>query len=295
MTIQETLAEGTRRLKMPSPSSFIDTPGLDAALLLAEILRVSREELIAHGNDPVSEKDREDFSHLVKRRRNGECIAYILGRREFRGLEFTVSPDVLVPRPETETLVEAALCCVDWLTKQQTESLSLLDLCTGSGAIAVSLKKERALLNVTASDISSKALEIAGRNAARLLDAGPANSANSVRLIQSGLFENIPDRFDIIVSNPPYVPSGSLATLSPEVRLEPCLALDGGKDGLDLIRRIISLSPDHLLPGGVLLLEAGAGQMPDIRQLFESCGFAEIRTYKDLAGLDRVISGKRKT
>jgi len=300
MTIRETLAEGTRLLKSPSPSSFIDTPALDASLFLSEILAMSRTELIALGNEVIAEKDREHFLRLISRRRAGECVAYILGRREFRGLEFSVNPHVLVPRPDTETLVEVALEYIDSRQSLGTPDhergkggLSLLDLCTGSGALASALKNERPFLTVSASDISAKALEIAALNASRLLDGQLLDDkCNSVRFIQSDLFENIPDKFDIIVSNPPYVPSGELATLAPEVRREPRLALDGGEDGLDLIRKIISQAPEHLLPDGVLFLEADPGQMRDIRLLLEEHHFSGVKIHIDLAGRDRVIAAR---
>ena len=288
MTIQNTLAEGKRLLKAPSHSSFIDTPDLDAALLLSEVLHKSREELLVRGNEHITEPDREKFLELLERRRSGVCVAYILGRREFRGLEFTVNPNVLIPRPDTETLVEAALEYLDSMEEKdfhssRDESLSILDLCTGSGAVAISLKNERPFLNVSASDISAKALETAACNAARLLDS-------SVTFIQSDLFDNIPGKYDVIVSNPPYVPAGLLATLAPELRLEPRLALDGGEEGLELIRKIILHTQEHLLPKGALLLEAGPEQMPVIKTLLENNGFHSVRIYRDLAGKDRVIS-----
>ena len=286
MTIQELLTEGKMLLGSPSPSSFIDTPALDAALLLSEILHKSREELIAGGKEPVSEAERKAFYRFLERRKNGECVAYILGRREFRGLEFTVNHNVLVPRPDTETLVETVLEYID--SRKDKNNLFLLDLCTGSGALAISLKNERPFLTVTASDISPKALETAALNAARLLDSGSAN----VQFIQSDLFENIAGRFDIIVSNPPYVPSGDLASLAPEVQREPHLALDGGEDGLKIIRRIISRAGEYLLPGGLLLLEASPEQMPVIRTFLETHSFDNIRIHKDLAGRDRVIEGR---
>ena len=316
MTIQETLAEGTKLLKSPSASSHIDTPALDASLLLSEILRKSRAELIAHANASIAENDRDAFFRLLERRRNGECIAYILGRREFHGLEFSVNPHVLVPRPDTETLVEAALEYIDSRQSPDTQqdhelgehSLSLLDLCTGSGAVAISLastlKNEHPSLTITASDISPEALETAALNADRLLDERLLNGRlsgdnhnsvrfiKSVRFIQSDLFESIPEKFDIIVSNPPYVPSDELAALAPEVQREPRLALDGGDGGMVLIKKIIAQAPGHLLHGGILLLEAGPGQMPDIRAILAAHGFSGVRLHKDLADRDRVISGR---
>jgi release factor glutamine methyltransferase len=282
MIIRETQEEKKKLLAPPSPSCFIDTPSLDAALLLADTLRARREDLIVRADDNVTEQDRENFLRLIERRRSGECAAYILGRREFRGLEFAVSRHVLVPRPDTETLAEAAL---EYIDSRDQEKLSLLDLCAGSGVLAVSLKNERPFLSLAASDISAEALETAALNASRLLD-GP------VRFIESDLFENIPGRFDLIVSNPPYIPTGELSGLAPEVRMEPRLALDGGEDGLELIKKIIPQAAEHLLPGGALFLEAGPEQMPAIRALLETHGFTGIALRKDLAGRDRVISGK---
>ena len=286
MTIQEILTEGKRLLRVTSLSSFIATPDLDAALLLSEVLHKSREELLVRGNESIAGSDREKFLKLLERRRNGECVAYILGHKEFRGLEFTVNPNVLIPRPDTETLVEAALEYIDPWQKasgQGDKFLSLLDLCTGSGAVAISLKNERPFLSVSASDISEKALEIAALNATRLLNS-------SVSFIKSDLFDKVPGKFDIIVSNPPYIPTKEIITLAPELHHEPQLALDGGEDGLDLIRKIISRAQEHLLPKGVLLLEAGPEQMPAIKMLLGNHHYSDIRIHKDLADRDRVIS-----
>jgi len=295
VTIQQTLAEGKKLLESPSDQSFIDTPSLDAALLLAEVLHIDRTELFVRGNDPLSEQDRKQFFHFIERRKSGECIAYILGRREFRGLLFNVNPDTLVPRPDTETLVEAALEYINTHnTKNESgsgaENFSVLDLCSGSGAIAISLKSECPFLSITASDISAGALETARLNAERLLDYRFLDGQHhSIKFVQSDLFENIPGRFNIIVSNPPYIPSDDIAALAPEVRREPRLALDGGRDGLDLIRKIISRSPQRLAPDGHLILEADPRQMQDILKLLEKQKFTNIRIRKDLAGRDRVI------
>jgi release factor glutamine methyltransferase len=292
MTVSEALTEGKRRLQSPSPSSNIDTPSLDAALLLAEVLHIRREEIALLGENPVTEEDRALFIRLLERRRSGECIAYILGRREFGGLVFTVNTSVLVPRPDTETLLEAALCDIN-STAEPERHLSVLDLCTGCGALAIALKSEKPSLAVTASDISPEALETAELNAMRLLGCQPpGHEGEIIRFINSDIFENISESFNIIVSNPPYIPTGELASLAPEVKQEPRLALDGGADGLDYIRKIISQAPGHLLPDGVLLLEADGGQMPAIRRLLEGRGFCEIKNQKDLGGKERVISAK---
>ena len=295
MTIREALIEGRALLNSPSSSAAIDTPALDAALLLGAVLGKSRTELVTRENAPIAEAERERFFCFLARRRNGECVAYILGRREFRGLEFDVNPHVLVPRPDTEILVEAALEHIGIFTTNHHEPpRTLLDLCAGSGAVAVSLKNECPFLHVTASDISPEALEIARRNAARLLDIrnSTRNHGNSVSFIQSDLFRNIPGRFDIIVSNPPYIPSSEISDLAPEVRREPRLALDGGGDGLDLIRKIIAGAGERLSPGGSLLLEADPRQMPAIQALFADHGFGNVRLWKDLAGRDRVVSSE---
>ena len=289
MTIREALAEGRRVLALPCTSAFIDTPELDASLLLCETLHKNREGLILCGDEPVAGPLLREYLALLERRRSGECVAYILGRKEFRGLQFLVNEFVLVPRPDTEALLEAALENIDAITADRESTVSVLDLCTGSGALAISLKNERPQLDVTASDISVKALKVAKQNAANLLDNG-----YGAKFIKSDLFENIAGKFDIIVSNPPYVPSGEMAALAPEVRREPALALDGGRDGLDLIRQIISQAGDYLHPNGALLLEAAPGQMPEIKALLAKHNFSGIRICKDLAGRDRVILAMRQ-
>jgi release factor glutamine methyltransferase len=284
MTIREALAEGTASLA----AAGVDTPGLDSSLLLAEVLKTSRSSLIAAGNDSVSQETVTVFRQLIKRRQSGECTAYILGRKEFYGLEFLVNPSVLVPRPDTETLVEIAL---NWVWGHQPR---VLDLCTGSGAIAIALKHTIPELEVWATDISAEALETAQKNTSRLLPP------DSIYFLQGNLYDALlpvsrlltPDsRFPIIVSNPPYIPSAELSSLSPEVRMEPALALDGGDDGLQIIRKIISRAPEFLCKGGSLLLEADPRQMTAISDLYKEANFSDIQTHKDLSGRERVISG----
>jgi release factor glutamine methyltransferase len=334
MTITEALARGTAFLK----ARRIESPGLDAALLLAETLALSREKLIQRGPDPLLDAAGRRFFQLIDRRIAGECTAYILGRKEFRGLDFLVNPSVLVPRPDTETLVEAALEKLRAFEKLgvRSEELevkntgsanispshpqtsfhpSLLDLCTGSGAVAIALKHECPEIEVFASDLSPEALETARLNAVRLLGTEPAlaetepgtelepagtelnrfrrtEDLSPVNFILSKLFDRIPRRFHLITANPPYVRTGEMADLPAEVRMEPRLALDGGEDGLDIIRPLIAGAPDHLVPGGVLLLEADPRQMALIASLLEQQGFVDIQTYRDLSGADRVIGGK---
>jgi release factor glutamine methyltransferase len=284
MTIREALAEGTASLA----ETGIETPGLDSSLLLAETLNTSRSTLIATGNDNVSEASVTAFRQLIKRRQSGECTAYILGRKEFYGLEFLVNPSVLVPRPDTETLVEIALKIIG----NGEQPLRVLDLCTGSGAIAIALKYIMPELEMWATDISSEALETAKTNAARLLPP------DSIRFLQGDLYNAlsslflIPNSsFLIIVSNPPYIPSAEIPFLTPEVRMEPALALDGGDDGLHIIKKIISRAPEFLCSGGSLLLETDPRQMERIAALYKEADFSDIHTHADLSGRERVISG----
>ena len=280
MTTREALAEGGAALA----AAGIASHSLDAALLLAEVLGTNRSSLIA-ATDSIEEKSLIAFRGLIKRRLAGECVAYIAGRKEFYGLEFLVDPSVLVPRPETETLVEVAM-------EARGAGLRVLDLCTGSGAVAVALKHAVPELEVWATDISAEALHVATTNAARLLPP------ESIHFCQGDLFAALPDPqspvpYSLIISNPPYVPTADIASLSPEVRAEPILALDGGEDGLGVIKRIVTGAPGFLCSGGVLLLEADPRQMQSIASLLAVNGFVDIRTYADLSGGERVIRGRK--
>ncbi|GHV78128.1 release factor glutamine methyltransferase [Spirochaetia bacterium] len=279
MTIREALTQGTARLS----AAGIETPSLDAALLLADLLKTTRTRLLLDASNHLPDETRRCFAQSIDRRLAGVCTAYILGRKEFHGLDFIVTPDVLVPRPDTETLVEAALAISDGRAQP------VLDLCTGSGAVAIALKHEQPFLEVYASDISSKALGIARENARRLL-----GNAGAIHFHEGDLFAPLISKlcFSLITANPPYVASGEIPGLSREVRDEPLLALDGGTDGLDLIRRIIDGAPAHLLPGGSLLMEADPRQMTAITLILEKKGYRDIRIYQDLSGRDRVIAGR---
>ncbi|MDR2483393.1 MAG: peptide chain release factor N(5)-glutamine methyltransferase [Treponema sp.] len=282
MTVQEALAKGSADLR----ASGADSPALDASLLLAEALHTSRSALFAAGPQPVPEEALAAFHSFLARRQAGECTAYILGRKEFWGLEFTVNPAALCPRPDTETLVEAALETLAGMDGGAPPRI--LDLCTGSGAVAVAVKHERPGALVWASDVSGAALDAARINVARLLP-GPQPA---VTLLQGDLFAALDcaalEGFDLITANPPYVPCGIIPSLPPEVRFEPVLALDGGEDGLALIRRIIAGAGAYLRPGGALLLEADPAQMGAIRGLLDCCGFRRVRVWPDLAGRERV-------
>jgi release factor glutamine methyltransferase len=285
MLIREALAQGSADLKYAG----IKTYAMDASLLLAHILKTDRTKLIARGTDSISDKEGESYCELLERRANGECTAYIIGKKEFRGLEFDVNPFVLVPRPETETLVETAIDIIQ--NKLQSNSIaSILDLCTGSGAVAISLKNEIHICEVTATDISSNALKIAIQNAEKLL------IGSHIDFFQGDLYSALPSPltapFSLIVSNPPYISSDEIQTLSAEVQNEPRLALDGGTSGLEIITRIIKNAPGYLKQNGYLLLEADPRQMEQITILLEKNRFNNIQLYKDLSGANRIIGGR---
>jgi len=303
VTIREALAQNSAELK----TAGIDTPSLDASLLLAHILNTSRTALAAMGNDPLSGESFAVLRALIERRKKGECIAYIIGKKEFRGLEFLVNPSVLVPRPDTETLVEAGIAIINEELGIRNEELKMcndgvasnvihvLDLCTGSGAVAISLKNEMPALDVWAADISAEALETAKKNATLLLPP------NSINFLQGDLYNALPppnssplipnSSFNLIVCNPPYIPSDEIHTLPAEVLKEPRLALDGGMEGLAIIRRVIDGAVEKLIRGGVLLLEADPRQMEKITFFLEKRGFCNVKLYRDLSGNERVIGG----
>jgi len=292
MNTREALAEGSAALK----AGGIESPPLNASLLLAHVLNTSRTALLAKGTDAVTDDALAAFRALIQRRLNGECAAYILGKKEFRGLEFLVNKSVLVPRPETETLVETAINTLN-KKKAEAENINVLDLCTGSGAIAVSIKSEIPEAQVWATDISDKALETAKTNAARLLQGG------AVLFYQGDLFDALPEyappkntrsavKFSVIVSNPPYIPTEEIKTLAAEVQNEPLIALDGGHTGLEIINKIIEGAPNYLVKNGALIMEtAGEKQTEKIAALLEKRGFTNINIYKDLSGQERVIEG----
>ncbi|MDR2943134.1 MAG: peptide chain release factor N(5)-glutamine methyltransferase [Treponema sp.] len=280
MNIRNALSSAVAELK----SAGIESSPLDASLLLADVLNTTRTTLYARGTDTLSDGALSAFCALIQRRLNGECTAYLLGKKEFRNLEFLVNKSVLVPRPETETLVETA---VEIISKEETAgSVRILDLCTGSGAIAVSIKNEMPKTEVWASDICDQALETAKTNANCLLPA------NSIQFLKSDLYSELHAmQFSVIVSNPPYIPTGEIGTLPAEVQNEPRLALDGGHTGLEIIKRIIEDAPKYLQENGTLLMEADPRQMKDIAILLERKGFAGVKSYKDLSGRERVIGG----
>jgi release factor glutamine methyltransferase len=266
-------------------SRGIEQPRLDAEVLLSSALRATRVQLIVDSMRPLMPDELARFRDLVKRRRAREPVAYLLGEREFYGRPFRVDRRVLIPRPDTETLVTVAL------SRSAACALSarVLDLCTGSGCVAVSLARERPTGKVLATDLDAGALEVARTNAHRL---GAYNVSFSQGDLYAGLRPHFGGTFDLIVSNPPYIPAGDIPGLAADVRsFEPRLALDGGADGLDLLRRVVDGAPPMLAGGGALAVEVGAGEAPQVAALFEARGFRDVATAKDYGKIERVVSG----
>jgi release factor glutamine methyltransferase len=261
----------------------IDSPRLDAELLLGRALSCTRIQLIADAKRPLDTGELARFRELVKRRRAREPTAYLLGEREFYGRMFRVDRRVLIPRPDTETLVEVALD----RTRERSMSLRALDLCTGSGCVAITLARERRTSLFVAADVSSEALAVARDNALRL-------GAYNVAFRQGDLFAAVHPslRFDLVTANPPYIADGEMSALQPEIRdYEPRLALSGGADGLDIVRRIAAGARAHLADGGRLVLEVGFGEAPAAATLLADAGFARIEVRRDYARIERVVSG----
>lgn len=257
------------------------TGGIDpveARMLLAHVTGLTRTALIAHPEAPVDALDAERFGALVARRRAGEPIAYLVGERGFHDLILRVTPDVLIPRPETEMLVDFAL-------EKLPANGAVLDLGTGSGAIALAIRRQRPDARVTAVERSPQALAVACDNAARL--------ALEVEFLPGNWYEPLGTRrFDAIVSNPPYVADSDRHLGEGDVRFEPRGALVGGADGLDAIRQIAGSACLHLLPGGWIAIEHGLGQDANVRALLEAAGLESVASRTDLAGIARISIGK---
>lgn len=261
----------------------IESPRLDAEVLVGHVLGVTRTQILLDGARPLDAGELGRLRELVKRRRAREPIAYLRGEREFWGLSFRVDARVLIPRPDTETLVGEGLA--------RTSHLSLharvLDLCTGSGCVAIALAKERPTSTVIGADLSEGAVDVARDNALRL---GAYNAAFRV----GDLFAPVAgERFDLVTANPPYIPRGDVPGLDPDIReFEPHLALDGGDDGLDLVRAIVAAAPQHLAPAGVLALEIGDGEAAATAALLRESGFEDVRSTRDYGKIERVVSGR---
>jgi release factor glutamine methyltransferase len=265
----------------------VESPRLEAELLLAHVLSTDRIQLILDRDRIPQPEQLASFRSLVQRRRRHEPVAYLLGRREFFGYSFQVDRRVLVPRPDTESLVEVALR----RTCERCLYGRMLDLCTGSGNVALAFARQRPTWRVDAADTSSGAIAVSRDNATRL------GALHCVRIFESDLFA-APQAgqlsYHLITANPPYIRSADIATLPSDVRdHEPREALDGGPDGLGLIRRIVAEAPAHLAPRGVLAIEIGCDQSEPVAELMSTAGFEAVLVDRDLAARPRVVSGVR--
>ncbi len=269
-TYKELLQTGRELLKQQE----IADADVDAWYLLAHVFRINRTDLLLGGDKPVPLAEEEAYLQLIHMRMTHVPLQHITGTQEFMGLDFDVNSHVLVPRQDTEILVEEVL--------KVCEGKSVLDMCTGSGCIIISIAKLGRPSRAVGADISENALEVAAGNVRK--------HRINVELFHSDLFERIEGKFDIIVSNPPYIPTDEMKDLMPEVRdYEPRTALDGSPDGLLFYRRITSALADYLNPGGYIFYEIGHNQGDEVRQILAERGFTEIRIVKDLSGLDRVV------
>jgi release factor glutamine methyltransferase len=250
---------------------------LEARILMAHALKCSRVQLVIRENDALSVEQINDFKALLNRRMQGEPIAYLTGEREFYGLRFKVTPDVLIPRPETELLVELAM-------EKLPQAGRVGDLGTGSGAVAVALAHTRRDAQVIATDISDEALAVAHHNA--------DHHEVKIQFIRSDWFEMLDGLFDLLVSNPPYIAASDVHLLQGDLRFEPCSALTDHANGMTALSTIIEGAPAHLKSGGWLLLEHGYDQATAVRDQFTSAGWRDVRSWKDLAGIERISGGR---
>jgi len=277
MTLNDAIVAATAQLQNSSP-----TPALDAQVLLAHSLGQDRTYLITHARDDINPEIQKRFEELVEKRLDGTPVAYLTGQQEFWSLPIQVTADTLIPRPETELLVELAL------EKIPSEQQFLIaDIGTGSGAIAIAIAGERKNSNVIASDRSAKAIEVAKQNANRL-------ALDNVEFVEGATFDPFAGKkFNLVVSNPPYVPESDPHLVQGDVRFEPRSALAAGPDGLDVIRQIVERAKNFLVPHGWLMIEHGYDQESAVEKLFEQAGFEDIECYLDLAGQPRVTVGRR--
>lgn len=302
MTFQQFKFQSIKELS-GSPS-----PSLDVEVLMQWILKKDRSYILFHRDEELSEEQESQLKKSISLRKTGLPIAYITGHKEFYGIDFMVSPDVLIPKPDTEVLVENSIEIIRCLQDKSDHTLNILDMCTGSGCVAISIIKTlkdlhspgESNLKFTLADISNKALDIARENARRILDS---ETLSKVTFVSTNLFKNLKDKsFDLIVSNPPYVPCDQTTELLKDGRNEPRLALDGDidiegnpsgtKDGLEIIRNLVSQAKSHLTENGMLILETGEYNAMETACLMKKIGFRDVKTYVDLEGDLRNVSGK---
>lgn len=279
MTIKELLTKGTIMLK----GENLDSPKMKARLLLQDVLNKPRQYLLVHDDEQLNEKIIQKYLRNVERVKKGTPIEHITHVKEFMKMNFFVNKNVLIPRQDTEILVEEAIEIA-----KKINAKNILDLCTGSGAIAVSMAKYLKDVEVTATDISNEALRVAKRNAIN------NDVQNRITFIESDLFNGIGNvKFDMIISNPPYIKKDVIKKLSKDVQNEPIIALDGGYDGLDFYRRIIKQSYEYLKLGGYLCLEIGYDQKEEVTEIIKNeCKYTNTYSKKDLYENDRIVVTK---
>lgn len=286
MTYRELYLVGKEKLT----GAGIGEAGCDARLLLEHVCGTDANELLAHPDRPVGEENRRRYLELLGRRESRIPLQYLTGVQGFMGLDFLVNEAVLIPRQDTEILVEEVL-------RNLHDGMTILDLGTGSGCILISLMRYSNDCEGLGVDLSAEAISTAEENARRLVPEcvrQGKDGKSRLRFVESDLYRRVEGRFDVVVSNPPYIPSGVIGSLMPEVRdHEPLRALDGGGDGLLFYRRILSGIGEHLKGGGMLFLEIGHDQGQAVSELVEQAGFLEVCVTKDYAGQDRVVSGVR--
>lgn len=278
MTYRECYEKGCHILN----EAGIEESTLDARLLLEAVCGTDRNDLLVHGEQPVEPETEEKYFGWIGKRAGRIPLQQLTGEQDFMGLTFTVNENVLIPRQDTEILVEEVL-------KELHDGMRILDMCTGSGCILLSLLHYSNDCEGLGVDLSAEALEVAGRNVLKVLTPEKAEHAH---FLQSDLFEKVEGKFDIIVSNPPYIASAEIEKLMPEVRdHEPRMALDGTEDGLHFYRRIIKEAGKHLVNSGMLFFEIGYDQGQAVSELMRTGGYREVQVVQDYAGLDRVVLG----
>ena len=278
-----TIGEWLRRARAALEEAGCPDPAVDALWIAEDVLRLTRAQLRFSESNTIDEVKSAELNHCLERRIEGEPVQYILGRADFMGLGFYVDHRVLIPRQDTETLVESAI-----VELQGRKNPRVLDLCCGSGAIGLSIKTLAPHAGVTLSDISTDALDVAKKNAKAL--------GTDVSFKHGDLFNAVKkEKFDLIATNPPYIPAADMAVLQKEVRFEPELALAGGEDGLDFYRRIAEDAPLHLNEGGAILLEVGEGEAQDVLQLMQThIDCADSGIIRDLNGIERIVWARSK-
>ena len=278
MTYRECYEQGCRTLQ----AAGIEEAALDARLLLEAVCGTDRNDLLVHGEQPVSPEAEEKYLNWIRQRAEHIPLQQLTGEQDFMGLTFAVNEHVLIPRQDTEILVEEVL-------KELHDGMRVLDMCTGSGCILLSLLHYSNDCEGLGVDLSAEALEVAGRNVLKVLTPEKAEHAH---FLQSDLFEKVEGKFEIIVSNPPYIASAEVDRLMPEVRdHEPRMALDGTEDGLEFYRRIIAEAGQYLVSSGMLFFEIGYDQGQAVSELMREHGYREVQVVQDYAGLDRVVYG----